>query len=271
MARRLVAAKGMRARRGYSLAGPTAMGSLALAALLSACGGTSKPVAYRGPATTASHPTSSVPATIIPPSTLAGSAATLWPATSSLPTSEPPVLPIRLHPGEPPPRCSIGRSLLEPENAAPGTSPSELAPFIFPPPDAAGEDRPLTDSDIAGFITAFRAFTGIPARVTLVVVPGSARGAYIPSNGQHWGLASFSLPPGVSVDRNLTGNNLDPPYNMLAFVQPRGCPWDFRGPLAVPFPCPNARDIPVGVQKAWGLPSPPKDACANFLRQKQSR
>lgn len=140
-----------------------------------------------------------------------------------------------------------------------GVDTSLRVPF----PDAAvkAEDRPVTPEDLEGFTTAFAAFNHIPA-ADVLVVPGTARVANVPSIQTMWGLATFSLRPGASAI-GAGSNAFKPPYNMLAFVKPKDCPWASSGPLSVPFPCPGRQDIPAGVQRAWQIKSPSADACAS--------
>lgn len=130
----------------------------------------------------------------------------------------------------------------------------------FPDAAAEAEDRRVTPTDIEGFITAFAAFNGT-SRADVVVVPGTARVAYMPSIKTMWGLATFSSRPGASA-ANAGSNAFKPPYNMLAFHKAPECPWAYSGPLFVPFPCPGRQDIPVGVQRAWAIKSPTAEACA---------
>ncbi len=227
--------------------------ALAVGAVLPACGRSSGPQATGAPATTVPSPTSAAaPAT----------------ASPSGPSPTTPIFPRRRSPGEPPLRCSVHTTLLGPLDRAPeGTSPAEVAAFSFPPPDALAEERPVTDLDVAGFIAAFRARRHFPEDIIFVVAPGSARAAYMPSTGQHWGLASFTLPPGVKVDPNRGGEDFYPPKNMMVFVQPPGCPWTGLD-IAFPFPCPNAEDLPLGVQRAWQIQAPPKEACDHLSRHR---
>lgn len=237
---------------------------MAVVLLASTCGTSSPPVTSSP--TPASSPTaSSLGVGVVPTSTGTGSTAS--PSSGLLDRSTDPIFPLRREPGEPEIRCSISNGLLGPNDAAPEASASDLLPFSFPPANASAQDRPVTDADIAGFIAAFAVLRGVPTTIPFVVVPGSARVAYIPLNGQHWGLASFSLPPDVPIDRKVVGGTFDPPRNTLAFVRPPGCPWSHTGNLSDPFPCPKARLIPEGVQEAWRLQSPPKQACDNLVRQ----
>jgi len=235
---------------------------LVVVLLATACGPSSRSVATQPANSPRSSDTTGVNVGAAP--TSIGASSTAPPPSALLPQSTNPPLPVRRQPGEPEIRCSVTKGLLGPKDAAPEASASELRPFSFPPATASAQDRPVSDADIAGFIAAFAALRSIPATIPVVVVPGSARVAYVPFNGQHWGLASFSLPPGVSIERRFIGSVFDPPQNMMAFVRPPGCPWSYKGQLAEPFPCPNAKDIPEAVQQVWRIPSPPKEACDNL-------
>jgi len=130
----------------------------------------------------------------------------------------------------------------------------------FPAPTASAEERPVSSSDLEGFIVAFASFNHIP-EFNAVVVPGTARRADVASNRTQWGLATFALRPGAAAS-GAGLNAFSPPYNVLAFVRTAGCPWTHSGPLTVPFPCPNATIIPAGVQHAWHLKDAPAAACA---------
>ncbi len=139
----------------------------------------------------------------------------------------------------------------------------------FPPPGASAKERPVTSSDMDGFVVAFASFNGIP-EFTVVVVPGTARAADVASNRTSWGLATFSPRPGA----NPSGaglNAFSPPYDRLAFVRTAGCPWTHSGPLSVPFPCPTPTIIPVGVQRAWHLKRPSAKACAGVYQPPSPR
>lgn len=170
--------------------------------------------------------------------------------------------------GEVPRPCGISTGLLAPNDPSPGAPASDIAAFSFPPPEAAAEERPVTEEDIRGFMTVFRAVRNLAAETNFVVIDGSARAARIPSNGQNWGMASFALAPGET--RMAPG--FDPPDNRLVFVQPPGCPWTAIGQvLASAFPCSNFQDLPVGVQKAWGLSSPSDEECADAFYENVAR
>jgi len=159
--------------------------------------------------------------------------------------------------------CSSNTSLVDPAHIPKGTSPAAVAAFTFPPADAPAEEQPVTKDDIQGLITAFkvrRALRDIP----VIVVEGSGRVAYMPSTGQRWAMATFALAPGSDLPRSRVGLSFDSPYDRLVFVQPPFCPWAAtREVLSDPFPCPNLKELPAGVQSAWGLNSPSEESCAN--------
>jgi len=130
----------------------------------------------------------------------------------------------------------------------------------FPESTASAQDRPATSSDLDGFIAAFASFNGIP-KADVSIVPGTPRVADMPAIKTQWGLATFTQSPTAS-PIGAGSNAFKPPYNMLAFVRQPGCPWGHFGPLFVPFPCPNAKSIPVGVQRAWHIKSQSAEACS---------
>lgn len=171
---------------------------------------------------------------------------TVAPTTgSSVPSTRPTVAPNDRYPNGAPVRCGVSTG------------------GDLPPSSASAQDRPVTASDMAGFVTAFAALNGIPPSIA-VITPGSDRVAYVPSAHQYWGLATFEPAPGVTLDPHSSlSNAFTSERHMLAFVQPQDCPWTYNGPLSVPFPCPGAKDIPVGVLQAWHLKSASPAACAH--------
>lgn len=244
--------------------------ALGLLVLLPGCGGSSKPStsAASGTTTTLSlPPDGSTKASTS--SSSGGSAAT--PSSTSSPGALPPstsrVLPARVPAGSPPLRCDASTGFIGPfDKPPPGTPASDVAAFSFPPPEAEAYDRPPNDSDIAGFIVAFRAARKLPDDIDFVVIDGSARAARIPSTGQDWGMASFRAAAGETVDPKRGADLLEPPINNMLFVRADGCPWAYRE-IWDPFPCPNARDLPAGVREAWGLQPVPIENCDNVSRR----
>ena len=234
-----------------------------LFATLTACAGPSKLVASRGPSATASNPPSSQPgATPGSPSTVGvgGGPAPGVPTSTTYPT-----LPVARAPGEEPLHCNVGSGLLPKELRPPeGASPSDVAAFQFPPRDASAAEQPVTHSDVEGLIAAFKAMRQLGPDIPVTLVRGSARAAYIPSIRQRWAMATFA--PVGHVDPKKLGMNFDPPYDQLVFVQPPACPWTaVYETITAPFPCPDFPYIPVGVQQAWGLKSPPEEACTHAV------
>lgn len=135
----------------------------------------------------------------------------------------------------------------------------------FPPPTVSAVNFPVSASDLAGFTAAFVALNRLLPSDAQMIEPVAARVAYMPSNHMHWGVATFVTRPGAD---HVLAELIATPRNLLVFVQPeQGCPWTFHdGPTSVPFPCPDAQDIPVGVQDAWHLTSPSPQACAHRIR-----
>jgi len=162
------------------------------------------------------------------------------------------ILPPPTYPGGQPIPCAINTGLRAP----------------FPDPSISANERQVTASDQEGFIAAFAAFQRIPTDI-VNVVPSTARAAEMPSVRMEWGIATFALRPDTTVPVN--SNAFTSQYNKMVFVREPGCPWAFLKPLAMPFPCPELRDIPLGVQRAWRLESPSPEACAKAYRPPSPR
>ncbi len=165
------------------------------------------------------------------------------------------------------PVVSAGSSVPSPSGSIfPCNTMTALNGSSFPPPTASAENRPPTNSDMAGFINAFAAYNRVSPSI-VSVTPGSARVAYMPSTRMHWGLATFAPRPGSGIspgeENRSIGDAFVPPHNRLILVQPHSCPWAYLGTPSVPFPCPGREDLPLGVQHAWKLASPSPLDCAH--------
>jgi hypothetical protein len=137
--------------------------------------------------------------------------------------------------------------------AAPTTAPTTTAPVIRSAPVAGPQNLVATDADKADLLTAFVAYTNLPAIELAGTEPGSVFFAYLPSTNTYWAFARFL--PTTSASQS-TDVGLQDGANTGIFSQPAGGTWTMLAHASVP-PCYSETVLPASVQALWGFTDSP--------------